>query len=114
MVARLAAAVGAVLTIVGIFLDFWLDTSYWDYDGTIAWVGLVLGAGALLLVAAGLAGRAPVGGWLFAVGAFLVGYWAWFPAVTAVDDWENTDVGAWLCLGGAGLVAAGAAALLTG
>ena len=41
--ARGLAAIGAVLAIVGIFLDAILSTSYWDFDGTFAWTGLVLG-----------------------------------------------------------------------
>ena len=33
------AAIGAVLAIVGIFLDALFSTSYWDIDGTFAWFG---------------------------------------------------------------------------
>jgi hypothetical protein len=108
MTGRLVAAVGAVLAIVGIFLDAIQTTSYWDFDGTVAWTGIVLGAIALLLVAAGVAGRAQ-DGWLFAIGAVLTGYWAWIPALTAFADWDQTRAGMWLCLGGGLLVAAGAA-----
>jgi hypothetical protein len=109
--ARLVAAGGAILAIVGLFLDAIQTTSYWDFDGTVAWRGLGLGALALLLVAAAQAGY-PLDGWVFAVGAFLVGYWAWFPAVTAFDDWDQTRAGMWLCLAGGALIAAGAAAAL--
>jgi hypothetical protein len=109
--ARLIAAIGAVLAIVGIFLDAVPGASYWDFDGTVAWTGLILGAGALLLVAAAYAGR-PQNGWLLAIGAALTGYWAWFPAATAFSDWDQTRAGMWLCLGGALLVAAGAAVTL--
>jgi hypothetical protein len=108
---RLVAAVGGVLIIVGVFLDAFLDASYWDVDGTLAWVGLVLGASALLLVAAAFLGVA-MDTWLFAVGATLVGYWAWLPALTAFDSWDHTDAGLWLCLGGALLIAAASAVLL--
>jgi hypothetical protein len=108
---RLVAAIGGVLAIVGIFLDAVPGASYWDFDGTIAWTGLILAAAALLLVAAAYAGRG-LDGWLFAIGAVLAGYWAWFPAATAFSDWDQTRVGMWLCLGGALLIAVGAAAAL--
>jgi hypothetical protein len=111
LVGRLVAAAGAVLAIVGIFLDAIQTTSYWDFDGTVAWTGIVLAAIALLLVAAGSAGRAQ-DGWLFAIGAVLTGYWAWIPALTAFDDWDETRAGVWLCLGGGLLVALGAAAAI--
>lgn len=103
--------IGGVLAIVGVFLDFWFRTSYWDYDGTVAWAGLILGAGALILVAIGFSGRS-MDSWVFAIGAFLIGYWGWFPAVAAFDSWKHTGMGAWLCLGGAALIAAGGAASL--
>ena len=107
MAARVIAAIGAILAIVGIFLDAFFGTSYWDFDGTVAWLGIILGAAALVLVAAGYARRA-MDGWSFAIGAVLVGYWAWFPAVTAFNDWDHTGAGTWLCLGGAALIAIGA------
>jgi hypothetical protein len=108
---RLVAGVGAVLTLVGVFLDAFLDTSYWDLDGTLARVGLILGGVALLLVAAALAGRRK-DEWLFAVGAALVGYWAWLPALTAFGSWDRTGAGMWLCLGGAMLIAGGSGVAL--
>jgi hypothetical protein len=111
MTARAVAGIGAVLAIVGIFLDAIHTASYWDFDGTVAWTGLVLGAAALLLVVVGYAGPG-LDGWLFAIGAFLLGFWAWFPAVTAFDDWDETRVGMWLCLAGAALIALGAGASL--
>jgi hypothetical protein len=58
---RLAAAVGAALAIAGVFLDGYAGASYWDFDGTLAWAGIVLGAAALLMVAADFAG-APTDG----------------------------------------------------
>jgi hypothetical protein len=108
---RLVAAIGAVLAIVGIFLDALAGLSYWDADGTLAWTGLILAAAALLLVVAGHL-RSALDGWVFAIGAALAGYWAWFPAVTAFDDWDQTRVGMWLCLGGALLIAVGTAVVL--
>jgi len=109
--ARLVAAIGAVLAIVGIFLDAVPGFSYWDFDGTVAWFGLILAAVALLLVAAGHLWSA-MDAWVFAIGAALTGYWSWFPAVTAFDDWDQTRAGMWLCLGGALLIAAGSAVTL--
>ena len=96
---------------VGLFVDAVPATSYWDFDGTVAWLGLVLAAAAVLLVPLGYVWGA-LDGWLFAVGAVLVGYWAWFPAVTAFDDWDQTKAGMWMCLGGALLIAVGAAGAL--
>jgi hypothetical protein len=111
LAARLVAAIGAVLTIVGIFLDAIPGISYWDSDGTLAWTGLILAAAALLLIAAGHL-RSALDGWVFAIGAVLAGYWSWFPAVTAFDDWDQTRAGMWLCLGGALLIAVGSAVTL--
>jgi hypothetical protein len=111
VVGRLVAAAGAVLAIVGIFLDAIQSTSYWDFDGTVAWTGIVLGALALLLVVVGSVGYAQ-DGWLFAIGAVLTGYWAWIPALTAFHDWDQTKAGVWLCLAGGILVALGAAAAI--
>ena len=110
--AREVAGAGAVLAIVGVFLDAIQTISYWELDGTIAWTGLVLGGAALLLVVVGYAGVG-LDGWLFAIGAALTGYWAWFPALSAFDGWDETGAGMWLCLGGAVLIALGAAASLS-
>ena len=110
--AREIAGAGAVIAIVGVFLDAIQTISYWELDGTIAWTGLAFGGLALLLVVVGYAG-AGLDGWLFAVGAALVGFWAWFPAVSAFDGWDETGAGMWLCLGGAVLIALGAATSLS-
>ena len=109
--ARLVAAIGAVLTIVGVFLDGYAGASYWDFDGTLAWAGIVLGTVALLMVVAAFAG-APTDGWLFAIGAVLVGYWGWLPGAFAFADLDLLKAGAWLCLAGALVVAAAAGAVL--
>jgi hypothetical protein len=108
---RIVAAAGGVLAIVGLFVEAVPGTSYWDFDGTVAWLGLVLAALAVLLAPSGYVWGA-LDGWLFAIGAVLAGYWAWFPAVTAFDDWDQTKAGMWLCLGGALLIAVGAALTL--
>jgi hypothetical protein len=108
---RLVAAIGAALTIVGVFLDAFAGVSYWELDDTLAWVGLVLGAAALVLVVAAFAGL-PAEGWLFAIGAALLGYWGWVPAAFAVSDLDQLDAGSWLCLAGSAAIAVGAGASL--
>jgi hypothetical protein len=108
---RLAAAVGAALAIVGVFLDAFTGVSYWDLDGTLAWAGIVLGAAALLMVAAAFA-RLPTDGWLFAIGAVLVGYWGWLPAALAFSELDQAKIGAWLCLAGGVVIAAGGAIVM--
>ncbi len=112
MAGRAIAAVGAVLAIVALFVDAVPGSSYWDFDGTIAGVGLAAGIIALLLLAAGYAGASSSDGWLFAIGAALVGYWGWFPAVTAFSDWDQTRAGMWLGFAGGILIAVGAAVSL--
>jgi hypothetical protein len=111
MAGRLVAAVGGVLAIVGVFLNALLGESYWDVDGTLAWTGLILAGAAVILAAAGFAGRR-MDGSLVAAGAVLAGYWAWFPALTAFEAWDHTGAGLWLCLGGALLVVAGGTLVL--
>ncbi len=111
MAGRLVAAVGAALAIIGIFLDYVPGQSYWSLDGTLAAVGLAGGILAALLVAAGFAGQAR-DEWLFAIGAVLVGYWGFYPALTAFGDWKHTRAGMWLAFAGGILIALGAAASL--
>jgi len=108
---RLAAAAGAVLAIVGVFLDGYAGVSYWDYDGTLAWTGLVLGVAAPLMIIGAVAG-APTDGWLFAIGAVLVGYWGWLPAAFAFSHLDQVKIGAWLCFAGGLVIAVGAGAAL--
>jgi hypothetical protein len=108
MAGRAIAAVGAVLAIVGIFVDAVPRSSYWNFDGTVAGFGLALGIIAALLVVAGFAGR-PMDGALFAPGAVLVGFWGFFPAATAFSDWDQTRAGIWLTFAGGVLIAVGAA-----
>jgi hypothetical protein len=109
---RVISAAGAALVIVAIFLNAFFGQSYWDIDGTLAWFGLILAAIALLLCAAGYAGQA-FDGWTFGIGALLIGYYGWFPALTAFDDWKHTGAGLWLALAGAIIIAFGAVITLT-
>jgi hypothetical protein len=111
--ARIMAAAGAVLAIVGVFLDAFAGVSYWNLDGTLAWAGIVLGAVALLMIVAAFAG-ASTDGWLFAIGAILVGYWGWLPAAFTFSNLDQVEAGAWLCFAGALVLAVGAGAVLLG
>ena len=111
MAGRGIAQIGAILAIVALFIDFIPGESYWDLDGTIAAVGLAAAIIAMLLVAASFGGMA-ADGWLFAVGAFLIGYWGFFPALTAFDDWDQTRAGLWLAFAGGILIALGAGAVI--
>ncbi len=108
---RAIAAIGAVLAIVALWLDALFSTSYWELDGTFAAFGLGAAILALLLVVASYGGAA-TDGWLFAVGAVLVGFYGWFPASTAFNDWDHTGAGLWLAFAGGVAIAVGAAAAL--
>lgn len=108
---RAIAALGAALAIAAIWIEFVPGSSYWDVDGTLAGFGLALGIIAALLAAAAYVGR-EFYAVLFAVGAVLVGYWGWFPAATAFDDWSDTRSGMWLAFAGGVLIALGAAGSL--
>jgi hypothetical protein len=111
MAGRAIALIGAVLAIIAIWLDAVPGSSYWDFDGTVAGFGLAFAILAALLVAASYTGSA-TDGWLFAIGAIMVGYWGWFPAATAFNDWDQTRVGMWLAFAGGILIALGAAAAI--
>ncbi len=108
MAGRVIAGVGVVLAFVAIWIDAVPGSSYWDFDGTVAAFGIALAAIAALLLVAGSAGKAGNGA-LFAAGAVLLGFWAWFPAATAFSDWDQTRAGMWLAFAGGALIAIGAA-----
>ena len=104
------ALIGAALAIVALFIDYANgEGSYWDLDGTLAAVGLGAAIIAGLLALAAWTGQTAWDGWLFAIGAFLVGFWGFFPALTAFDDWDQTRAGLWLAFVGGLLIAVGAA-----
>jgi hypothetical protein len=105
---RAIALIGVVLAIVGIFVTALVGVSYWDLDGTIAGFGLAFAILAALCVAASHRGLA-TDGWLAALGALMIGYWGWFPALTAFDDWDQTRAGVWLTFAGGIGVLLGAA-----
>src|SRR4051812_20581676 len=107
MAGRVIAAAGAALAIIGLFIDYTPGQTYWNLDGTLAAVGLAAGIFAALLVVWSYAGQA-MAGLLFAVGAFLIGYWAFYPALTAFNDWDQTRAGMWLAFAGGILIAIGA------
>lgn len=105
---RAVALIGAVLAIVGIFVSAVAGNSYWDLDGTVAGFGLAFAILAALCAAASYAGWA-TDGWTAGLGALMVGYWGWFPAATAFNDWDQTRAGVWLTFAGGILVLLGAA-----
>ena len=113
---RATAAIGAVLAIVALWLDALvfgpISTSYWDLDGTFAAFGLGAAVLALIAAASSTTGTYAADGWLCAIGAVLVGFYGWFPAATAFNDWKHTGAGLWLAFAGAILIAVGAAAAL--
>ena len=111
MAGRGLAPIGAVLAIVGIFVTALGGQSYWDIDGTLAAFGLALAILAALCVLLSFAGR-QTDGWLAGLGALMVGYFGWFPAVTAFDDWDQTRAGTWLTFAGGIVVLLGAAAAI--
>jgi hypothetical protein len=111
MAGRGIAQIGAILAIVALFIDYTPGQSYWDLDGTLAALGLALGIIAALLGAAALGGMRGEA-WLFGIGAFLTGYWGFFPALTAFDDWDQTRAGLWLAFAGGLLIALGAGAAM--
>src|SRR5205085_2180795 len=39
---------------------------------------------------------------------FLIGYWGFYPALTAFNDWDKTRAGMWLAFAGGILIAIGA------
>jgi hypothetical protein len=108
---RALALIGAVLAIVGIFVTAIFGQSYWDLDGTLAAFGLAVAILAALCVAGSYAGWT-TDGWLAALGALMVGYWGWFPAATAFNDWDQTRAGLWLTFAGGIAVLLGAAAAI--
>jgi uncharacterized membrane protein len=111
MAGRAVALIGAVLAIVGLFVSALPGESYWDLDGTLSAFGLAVAILAVLCIAASYRGLA-TDGWLAGLGALMVGYWGWFPAATAFDDWDQTRAGVWLTFAGGILVLLGAAAAI--
>ena len=111
MAGRGIALIGAVLAIVGIFVSALGGQSYWDIDGTLAAFGLALAILAGLCVLLSYAGW-QTDGWLAGLGALMVGYFGWFPAVTAFSDWDQTRAGTWLTFAGGIVVLLGAAAAI--
>ncbi len=112
-VGRAIAAVGVVLALIAIWIDAVAGQSYWDVDGTV---------GAFLLIMVILAGLALVGAFmgqaagayraLLTIGAVLVGFYGFFPAALATDQWSILDAGGWLGLCGGALITVGALIML--
>lgn len=110
MAGRAIAAVGVVLAFVGIWVKaFSFGESYWSFDGTIGAFGLVLACLAALALAADYIGR-PANGALFAIGAVMLGFYGWYPAALAFNNWDESRAGLWLAFAGAILIVIGAGA----
>ena len=108
-VGKSIAATGVVLAFVCIWVDAFPHASYWSGDGTSAAFCLALAVIAALLLAAGFA-RRRTNGALFAVGAVMLGYYAFVPAVLAFNEWDRdvTLAGTWLALAAGALIVVGA------
>jgi len=110
MAGRAIAAVGVVLAFVGIWVKaFSSGASYWSLDGTIGAFALVLACLAALALAADYTGRS-MNGSLFAIGAVMLGYYGWYPAALAFNNWDQSRAGLWLAFAGAILIVIGAGA----
>jgi hypothetical protein len=103
MAGKAIAAVGVALAFVGIWIDSLPGESYWSGDGTIGAFALLLACLAALALVAGFTGA------LFAVGAVMLGFYAFVPAVLAFDDWDRTRAGTWIALAAGGLIVIGTA-----
>jgi hypothetical protein len=112
MAGRGIALIGAALAIVGLFVNALGGQSYWDIDGTLSAFGLIVAILAALCVLMTYLGW-KTDGWLAGLGALLVGYWGWFPAATAFNNWDETKAGVWLCFAGGIVVLLGAASAIT-
>jgi hypothetical protein len=112
MAGRGIALIGAALAIVGLFVNALGGQSYWDIDGTLSAFGLIVAILAALCVLMTYVGW-KTDGWLAGLGALLVGYWGWFPAATAFNNWDETKAGVWLCFAGGIVVLLGAASAIT-
>jgi len=97
-VGKAIGAAGVVLALVAIWIDALASQSYWDVDGTFS---------AFLLIMAILAGLAVLAGLergMLVTGGILLGFYGFFPAALATDQWKILDAGAWLGLCGGALV----------
>ena len=103
---RAIAAIGVVLAFVCIWVDSLPGSSYWSGDGTIGAFCLLLACLAALSLVAGYAQTQ--NGALVAVGAVMLGFYAFVPAVLAFHDWDQTRAGTWLALAAGGLIVIGA------
>jgi hypothetical protein len=98
---------GTVLALVAIWIDSLDGSTYWS-DGTTGVFLLIVAALAGLALLAAYTGQSTTG-WAFAAGAVLFGFYGWLPVVTAFDQWDILDAGAWLGVAGGGLIMLGTA-----
>jgi hypothetical protein len=96
MAGRAVALVGAVCGLVAIWTDAVPSTKYWD-DGTIGTAMLVLvGAAALVVVAALATGRRDLDFTAASIGAIGVGLLFFYPVILAFDEWNRMETGGFL------------------
>jgi hypothetical protein len=105
-VGKAIAGVGVVLALVAIWVDALAGQSYWSLDGTLGAFLLIMAIVGALAVAAGQ-NRA-----VLVIGGILLGFYGFYPAATATDQWHFLDAGAWLGLSGGALMTLGALAIL--
>jgi hypothetical protein len=92
------AAVGIVLGIIAIWVDFG-PSSYWTFDGSEAGLLLILGIGAALaLIGALVDGSREYDLAYGMIGGIGFGIYLFYPAVFAFNQWDELDSGAWLGL----------------
>ncbi len=106
--ASAGAAAGVGLSFACIWLDSLPHASYWSGDATFGAFCLLLALLAALIFAVGL-GRTQNGA-LVAVGAVMLGFYGFLPALLAVSDWDQARAGAWLGLAAGALIVGGAGA----
>ncbi len=111
-VGRAIAAVGVVLAVVAIWTDAVASRSYWSLDGTVGAFLLIMVILAGLALVGAVAGQAGCERALLTIGAVLVGFYGFFPAALATDQWDVLDAGGWLGLCGGALITVGALIVL--
>jgi hypothetical protein len=99
------AAVGVALSFVCIWVDSLPRATYWSGDATFGAFCLLLACLAALTFALGL-GRAQNGA-LVAVGAVMLGFYGFLPALLAFGDWDQTRAGMWIALAAAVAIVVG-------
>jgi hypothetical protein len=104
--ASAVAAAGVVLAFVAIWVGNLPGESYWSTDGTTGAFCLLLAALSALLFVAGIADRS--NGPMAALGALMLGYFVFTPALLGYDSWDQAEAGLWLAVAAGALIVIGA------